>query len=208
MVEPESMDVDHADQPEWKTWIVKSNKAIKDFNDKRNKRPQNKMRINELIRMKDDLEEVLGLLKEKNAKTWNQLHPDAATKENDEGGKRQRPEEVMETKDVLSSIAHFVSGRNSTILHTITTQKQEIPFFSTWSSSWWAVPVVQEKVPLYEELYEACWNGDDDKIRELCLPPPEGTTRKVAPIQIVCKTTEGGKLYLNLVAYRHSHYHL
>ncbi|KAG8952590.1 hypothetical protein FRC04_003951 [Tulasnella sp. 424] len=38
-------------------------------------------------------------------------------------------------------------------------------------------------IPLYDELYEACWNGDNDKIRALCLPleddtapPPSGTS--------------------------------
>ncbi|KAG9040729.1 hypothetical protein FS837_000244 [Tulasnella sp. UAMH 9824] len=30
-------------------------------------------------------------------------------------------------------------------------------------------------IPLYDELYEACWNGDNDKIRALCLPPNEET---------------------------------
>ena len=154
------MDVDQANLPEWKAWIVKSNQAVNDFNKERNKVHQNK-RTDEFIKMKDYLEEVLGLLKEKKAKTWNELHPDAERKES--GG-------VTDEK-----------------------QKPESPFFSVWSSSWWAAPVPQDKVHLYEELYEACWNGDDEKIRELCLPPPEGTTRKVAPIQIVCKTTEGGE---------------
>ncbi|KAG8952591.1 hypothetical protein FRC04_003952 [Tulasnella sp. 424] len=38
-------------------------------------------------------------------------------------------------------------------------------------------------ISLYDELYEACWNGDNDKIRALCLPlpddpspPPSGTS--------------------------------
>ena len=165
------MDIDQANQPEWKAWIVKSNQAIKDFRNKENKKQQDNTRINELTRMKDYLEEVLGLLNEKKAKRWNQVHPDMERKEeNDDTDKQQKPAEA---------------------------------FFSAWSSNWWAGPVLQEKVPLYEELYEACWNGDDDKIRELCLPPPEGTTRKVAPIQIVCKTTEGGEpcLSSNLILF-------
>ena len=164
--ELESMDVDHADQPEWKAWVIKSNKAIKDFGKKANNKQQYNKRINELTRIKDYLEEVLGLMKEKKAKTWNQIHPDA---------------EKKETKD-----------------STDKEEKLESPFFSVWSS-WWATPVLREKTPLYEELYEACWNGDDDKLRELCLPPPEDSTRKVAPIQIVCKATEGGKPYLSSV---------
>lgn len=155
------MDVDNANQPEWKAWIAKSNKATKDFQKKTINWQKTNERINEHAKMKDYLEEVLGLLKEKKAKTWNQLHPDVERKEDDPNdGTRDQ-------------------------------QKQAI-FFEVWSTNWWAESIPQEKVSLYEELYEACWNGDDDKIRELCLPPPEGTTRKVAPIQIVCKTNEGG----------------
>ena len=157
--ELETMDVDTANCPEWKAWITKSHKAVKDFEKRRNTSQQDNGLINQWTRMRDYIEEVLGLLKEKKAKTWNQLHPDAETKEEDD---------------------------------TPQQQKQAI-FFDSWAWSWRADPVLQEKVPLYEELYEACWNGDDDKIRELCLPPPAGSTRKVAPIQIVCKANEGGE---------------
>jgi hypothetical protein len=157
--ELESMDVDNANQPGWKVWITKSYKALKDFEKKRDTSKRDNGRIKQWTRMRDYVEEVLGLLKEKKAKTWNELHPDAETKE-EEGDTPQQ-------------------------------QKQPI-FFDSWATSWRADPVLQEKVPLYEELYEACWNGDDDKIRELCLPPPAGSTRKVAPIQIVCKANQGG----------------
>ena len=155
----ECMEVDNADQPEWKAWLIKSNEAIKVFGEKGNKKQQDNELINERNRMKDYLWEVRVLLKEKKAKTWDELHPDAEKKEKRRADKQQI---------------------------------RVIPF-QVWASNWYASAVSQEKVPLYEELYQACWNGDDDKIRELCLPPPEGTTRKVAPLQIVCKTTEGGE---------------
>lgn len=161
---PEIMEVDNADQPEWKAWLTKSNKAIKDFGQKSNEKQQDTKLIGERNRMKDYLEEVRALLKEKKAKKWEELHPSAKKKE-EKGDGAVKQQEI-----------------------------QVIPF-QVWTSSWWASSVLEEKVSLYEELYEACWNGDDDKIRELCLPPPEGTTRKVAPIQIVCKTTEGGELH-------------
>ena len=173
---PESADSDHGDQPEWKAWIIKSNRAIKDFRKKQKGGKQDNNRINELTRMRDYLGEVLGLLKEKKAKTWNQLHPDAARKEDDEDANKK--------------------------------QKPESPFFGHLTSGWRSEPVPQEKAPLYEELYEACWNGDDNKIRELCLPTPEGTARKVAPIQIACETTEGGEPCLGSAACQHSRYHL
>jgi len=173
--EPETMDVDRADQSEWKAWITKSNQAIRDFTNKENKREQDNERIKVLTSMKDYLEEVLGLLNEKKAKRWSQIHPDIKRKEeSDDDGDNDDGDDGDKDKDKQ--------------------QKPVEPFFSVWTSNWWDVPVLQEKVPLYEELYEACWNGDDDKIRELCLPPPGGTTRKVAPIQIVCKTAVGGEL--------------
>lgn len=156
------MAVDNVNQSEWKAWITESYKVAKSFEKKTIMWQHAHERINERARMKDYLEEVLELLKEKKAKTWNQLYPDAPKKEEDYGN----------------------AAPNQ--------QKQAI-FFDVWSGDWRTESIPQEKVPLYEELYEACWNGDDDKIRELCLSPPEGTTRKVAPIQIVCKTNEGGE---------------
>jgi len=157
------MDVDDAGQPEWKAWIIKSCRAIKD-SQKGSPSRQDDNRINEYTKKKDFLEEVLGLLKEKKAKTWNQLHPDVDRNRNNSDGERN--------------------------------QQKPIPF-EVWSSNWLCTPIPEEKIPLYEELYEACWNGDDEKIRELCLPPRKGTTCKVAPIQIVCKMVEGGECRLS-----------
>ncbi|KAG8939661.1 hypothetical protein FRC04_006086 [Tulasnella sp. 424] len=51
-------------------------------------------------------------------------------------------------------------------------------------------------IPLYDELYEACWNGDNDKIRALCLPPKDDTapppsgTRDLLQITVRVKYTE------------------
>ncbi len=39
----------------------------------------------------------------------------------------------------------------------------------------------------YDELYEACWNGDNASIRELCLPKRAAEAEE--PIQIVVQTT-------------------
>lgn len=167
--QPESMEVDNVDQPRWKAWVAKLNKAIKDFGEKGGKVLPDSKLINKRSRMRDYLEEVRALLKEKKAKTWNEIHPDPDRKENCDDTR---------SRETLKSPSGTVP-------------------FQVWSSDWWAVPVSQEKVSLYEELYEACWNGDDDKIHELCLPESESTTRKVAPIQIVCKTTEGGEPHLN-----------
>ncbi|KAG8933989.1 hypothetical protein FRC01_005886 [Tulasnella sp. 417] len=51
-------------------------------------------------------------------------------------------------------------------------------------------------IPLYDELYEACWNGDNDKIRVLCLPPkgdsslPPSGTRDLLQITARVKYVE------------------
>ena len=42
----------------------------------------------------------------------------------------------------------------------------------------------------YDELYEACWKGDNASIRELCLP--KQVTEGKEPIQIVVQTTTPG----------------
>lgn len=170
--EQESMEVDsdNANQPEWKAWVTKLNRAVKDFRERDDKKQCDNELIGQRNRMKDYLEEVRALLREKKAKTWDELHPDAKKKEKIDNEDKQK-------------------------------QPPVIPF-QVWTSDWWAPPVPQEKVSLYEELYEACWSGEDDRIRELCLPPPEGTKSKVAPIQIVCKTTDGGKPYPSSISFR------
>ncbi|KAF8629466.1 hypothetical protein AX15_003428, partial [Amanita polypyramis BW_CC] len=43
--------------------------------------------------------------------------------------------------------------------------------------------VLPHLVPRYHELFEACLNGDNDKIQALCLPP-EGADNAVLPLQI------------------------
>ncbi|KAG8933990.1 hypothetical protein FRC01_005887 [Tulasnella sp. 417] len=57
-------------------------------------------------------------------------------------------------------------------------------------------------IPLYDQLYEACWNGDNDKIRALCLPPGDDTpppsgTRDLLQITARVKYTEQTYDYSN-----------
>lgn len=159
-VEPEYTKVDDADQPRWKAWVTESHKAAEDFWAKGNKQQPDHILINRCNRKKDYLEEVRALLKEKKAKTWNELHPD------------------VEKEGYESEYKPY-----------------KMPF-RFWTIGWRPLEISKEKVPLYEELYEACWNGDDDKVRELCLPQPEGTKRRVSPIQITCEA-DGSEFRLN-----------
>ncbi|KAG8933988.1 hypothetical protein FRC01_005885, partial [Tulasnella sp. 417] len=56
-------------------------------------------------------------------------------------------------------------------------------------------------IPLYDELYEACWNGDNDKIRTLCLPPrddglpPLSGISDLLQITAVVKYTEQANIH-------------
>ncbi|KAG9028668.1 hypothetical protein FS837_003824 [Tulasnella sp. UAMH 9824] len=55
-------------------------------------------------------------------------------------------------------------------------------------------------IPLYDELYEACWVGDNDKIKALCLPPdgilpPQSGTRDLLQITSRVKYTEQDSNY-------------
>ncbi|KAG8903610.1 hypothetical protein FRC01_009072 [Tulasnella sp. 417] len=58
-------------------------------------------------------------------------------------------------------------------------------------------------IPLYDELYEACWKGDNDKIRALCLPPTENSalppsgTRDLLQITARVKYTDQSSEYAN-----------
>ncbi|KIO24983.1 hypothetical protein M407DRAFT_25628, partial [Tulasnella calospora MUT 4182] len=47
--------------------------------------------------------------------------------------------------------------------------------YSLFTSDWREDYPGTHLIPLYDELYEACWNGDNDKIRALCLPPEDDT---------------------------------
>ncbi len=48
-------------------------------------------------------------------------------------------------------------------------------------------PVPVHLKVFYDELYEACWNGDNASIWELCLPKQVAEGKE--PIQIVVRTT-------------------
>jgi ankyrin repeat protein len=60
-------------------------------------------------------------------------------------------------------------------------------FTSIWSSMF----VTQNQVDLYDQLFEACWDGDNGKIQELCLPK-DASKSPQQPLQIVAITSEGG----------------
>ena len=52
------------------------------------------------------------------------------------------------------------------------------------------VPVLLHMKVFYDELFEACWNGDNASIRELCLPKQVAEGKE--PIPIAVRTTSSG----------------
>lgn len=110
-------------------------------------------------------QEIAALLAENKAKSWDELYPE----------KRAIPQTPQvpynySKQDVLKPVP-----------------------YKRYSSSWYATEVAKEQVALYDELYQACWDGDNEKIQELCLPK-DPSKAKEPPIQIVAETTEGGDL--------------
>ncbi|KAI9451557.1 hypothetical protein BJY52DRAFT_1297191 [Lactarius psammicola] len=61
------------------------------------------------------------------------------------------------------------------------------------------IPVPLHLKVFYDELYEACWKGDNASIRELCLP--KRTAEGEEPIQIVVQTTALGQPWGSLTGW-------
>jgi hypothetical protein len=92
--------------------------------------------------------EATGALEAAGAKTWNELRPDnlqdRSKNENGDGGRdhRQKNEKVKPMEG-----------------------------YKRYSDKWLSQELVQHHLwPLYDELFQACWDGDNEKIKELCIP--------------------------------------
>jgi hypothetical protein len=64
----------------------------------------------------------------------------------------------------------------------VTPHSEKLQYY-TFTTSTYSTPAPQTMGGLYDELYEACFSGDDEKIRRLCLPPA-GTKSKAPALQI------------------------
>lgn len=105
--------------------------------------------------IKEFLVEIQSLLAVKGAKTWAELYPTVETKatiEGDSVGNRR--------------------NRNRTVHRTVkadeTTKLSYVLLSST--NNYDRNPVAQHLSSAYEELFEACFAGDNDRIERLCLP--------------------------------------
>ena len=122
--------------------------------------------LEELTDAKAYLAEVQDVLTKNNAKTWNELYPST--------------ESQMEEKKVQSK----------TPIPPSTPSPEEWVYvnLSKRSFSYRTERVPQHLVTAYDELYEACYNGDNEKVQKLCLPDGESEANDL----------EGGESPLNI----------
>lgn len=106
-----------------------------------------KQALEELNDAKAYLLEVQEVLSKRNAKPWYELYPSTETEE---------PKAQIKTPIPPSS--------------PIPEQEWVYVNLSSRSFSYRTERVPQHLVAAYDELYEACYNGDNEKIQKLCLP--------------------------------------
>lgn len=125
--------------------------------------------IRNLRDMQDYFVRVEALLLSHGAKTWDERDP--------------RKEDVQSM--TLPFLARPLPAVQSGVGYALVNGPQP------WHDHWLAVP--QHLVPLYDELYEACFTGDNRKIQELCLPA-DSSQSACPPLQMAVKTVEAGNV--------------
>lgn len=104
--------------------------------------------------------EVEAALTAAGAKTWNEIFPDAQISEQDRPGAH-----------LLASLTPYTSGFKNMYQ----------PMYGRMNESWQeAVP--KHMIALYDDLFDACWRGEDAAVRELCMPAVTSDAR--SPLQI------------------------
>jgi len=134
-----------------------------------------KRRLEELTDAKEFLSEVQEILSKHNAKSWYALYPSTETEE----PKTQSNPPISPSSPISEQEWVYVN-------------------LSKGRFSYRSERVPQHLVAAYDELYEACYNGDNEKIQKLCLPDCEpeanGVEGDESPLNIsvryVTKTTE------------------
>jgi hypothetical protein len=136
-------------------------------------------------------EEVERALIDHGAKTWAELNPTAAAAQ--EALMKNTvplqtlgtfPSSIIENPALASESADFLAENYKT---------PSVPlrfyiFSSACAYGWSTEPAPVHTLPLYEELFEACWKGNNERIKELCLPPKTGKRNKDTEyIQIICE---------------------
>ena len=121
--------------------------------------------------------EVLKLLRDNWAKTYFEIYPERLDKENPPSGYIPRLNTVVVPETIARQQYRLIRGRD------------------------YRNDVVQPHLlDSYDALFQACWEGDNTRIEELCLPPKANPDKQ--PIQItvfsVARTFIGGDRNRNL----------
>jgi hypothetical protein len=138
-------------------------------------------RCRNLIKYFDEIERALiG----HGAKTWAELNPAVAAAQ--EALKKiatayeTLPSVATQNAALVSESADFLAKNYKTPSVPLT--------FNIFRSEWSTEPAPAHTIPLYEELFESCWKGNIERIKELCLPPKTGKRNNdTVYLQITCE---------------------
>ncbi|KAH9483204.1 hypothetical protein JR316_0005308 [Psilocybe cubensis] len=123
------------------------------------KRRQARIEKQDLEYMQDIREflvEIQSLLTAKGAKTWAELYPTVESQATIEGGSSRN------RRNFRSLVSHRTVKPSDTL-------KISYVHLSP-KNSYDRNPVAQHLNSAYEELFEACFSGDNDRVQRLCLP--------------------------------------
>jgi hypothetical protein len=118
------------------------------------------------------------------AKTWAELNPVAAAAQEplkkNAAADGTLPSVATQNAALVSESADFLVKNYKTPSVPLT--------FNIYDGEWSTDPAPVHTIPLCEELFEACWKGNTERIKELCLPPKTGKRDNDAVyLQITCK---------------------
>lgn len=120
--------------------------------------------------IRDFLLEVQTLLNEKGAKGWKEVYPAIETQASAEFVRHRR--QSHKTKTVSYNTPGSLEETYVYLSPTRTYDRQNVP---------------QHLISAYDELYEACYEGDNDKIQRLCLPVEGQENGGQTPLNISVK---------------------
>jgi hypothetical protein len=86
------------------------------------------------------------------------------------------------------------AGTTPTTSHLNLAVSSEPTRYFLFTSTYGSQHAPQHTISLYDELYEACFAGSNERIQQLCLPP-EGTKMKTAALQISVRFSKGTAVY-------------
>jgi len=132
-------------------------------------------------------EEIERELIDCGAKTWAELNPAAAAAQ--EALKKNAPppqtygrHPSLARQNVDDSEAFFAMYYKTPLVPLTFNI-----FLDVWSEES-SEPAPAYTTPLYEALFESCWKGNNERIKELCLPPETGErNNNIEYLQITCE---------------------